>query len=176
MSRVERLFLNEILVSCRAMQYAANSDGVGMGKAAKTLRGDSMNARASGQSHADFAANFHALTGNSPFPWQTRLYEFFKKGIVPPACDISAGLGKTMVMVIWLIARTANCSLPPYTPARPARRYRGRCAKTTRRAEFPGQAGGYRRPCPSAYRKCARAWKAPWASPARPAVCWPDTC
>jgi CRISPR-associated endonuclease/helicase Cas3 len=47
---------------------------------------------------------FRALTGNSPFPWQRQLYERFLAGEIPNWCDIPTGLGKTMVMAIWLIA------------------------------------------------------------------------
>ncbi len=53
-----------------------------------------------------FANLFRALTGNAPLSWQTRLYkEHFVRGDLPPVIDIPTGLGKTMVMAIWLIAR-----------------------------------------------------------------------
>ena len=66
---------------------------------------------------AGFPAAFFALTGHSPFRWQARLFERFAAGEVPDACDIPTGLGKTLVMAIWLIAladqaRTGAVSLP----------------------------------------------------------------
>ena len=51
-----------------------------------------------------FAEFFQAATGNPPFPWQSRLYEEFKEGAFPSAACIPTGLGKTSVVVIWLIA------------------------------------------------------------------------
>ena len=59
-----------------------------------------------------FDSNFRGLTGESPFPWQRVLYEKFLDGDVPGACDIPTGLGKTSVMVIWLLARANSVSLP----------------------------------------------------------------
>ena len=52
----------------------------------------------------DFKAAFKALTGNDPFPWQERLFERFLAGPFPAGCDIPTGLGKTAVVVVWLIA------------------------------------------------------------------------
>lgn len=49
---------------------------------------------------------FTALTGNSPFNWQKRLYALLEAGEVPAACDIPTGLGKTSVIALWLIALT----------------------------------------------------------------------
>ncbi len=51
-----------------------------------------------------FAEQFSALTGFLPFPWQSRLYERMVKGDWPDSCDIPTGLGKTNVIVCWLIA------------------------------------------------------------------------
>src|SRR5579885_2904603 len=52
-----------------------------------------------------FEQGFAALTGHAPFAWQQRLYaEHFARGHVPPALDIPTGLGKTAVIVVWLIA------------------------------------------------------------------------
>ena len=51
-----------------------------------------------------FPTLFHALTGDSPFPWQQRLYDCLLKGEIPSACDIPTGLGKTAIIPIWLIA------------------------------------------------------------------------
>ncbi len=63
----------------------------------------------------DFAARFSQLTGNEPLSWQTRLYdEHFAKGaaFVPSVIDVPTGLGKTMVMAIWLIARANKLDVP----------------------------------------------------------------
>jgi len=55
---------------------------------------------------AEFATLFEELTGNRPLSWQTRLYdEWLSQGRVPQVIDLPTGLGKTMVMAIWLIAR-----------------------------------------------------------------------
>jgi CRISPR-associated endonuclease/helicase Cas3 len=64
---------------------------------------------------SDFAASFSRLTGNAPLSWQARLYdEHFAKGasFVPSVIDMPTGLGKTMVMVIWLIARANRLDVP----------------------------------------------------------------
>lgn len=62
----------------------------------------------------EFARQFAFLTGHSPLQWQTRLFRRFldADGGIPPALDLPTGLGKTMVMAIWLIARTVNRRLP----------------------------------------------------------------
>jgi CRISPR-associated endonuclease/helicase Cas3 len=53
-----------------------------------------------------FAGRFEELTGNRPLSWQTRLYdEYFFNAIFPPVIDVPTGLGKTMVIAIWLITR-----------------------------------------------------------------------
>jgi CRISPR-associated endonuclease/helicase Cas3 len=54
----------------------------------------------------DFEKCFEHLTGNAPFDWQLRLFQRFINGDFPNACDIPTGLGKTSVMVIWLLALT----------------------------------------------------------------------
>jgi CRISPR-associated endonuclease/helicase Cas3 len=54
---------------------------------------------------AFFAEGFAALTGHEPFGWQSRLFrDHFARGEVPAALDIPTGLGKTSVIVVWLIA------------------------------------------------------------------------
>jgi CRISPR-associated endonuclease/helicase Cas3 len=54
-----------------------------------------------------FSRAFQALTGIVPLSWQVRLYEErFVNGNLPSVIDIPTGLGKTMVMAIWLIARS----------------------------------------------------------------------
>src|SRR5438067_1993724 len=60
-----------------------------------------------------FEQRFESLTGNGPLSWQTRLFhEYFAKGDIPPVIDLPTGLGKTMVMAIWLISRSMNADLP----------------------------------------------------------------
>jgi CRISPR-associated endonuclease/helicase Cas3 len=52
-----------------------------------------------------FHEAFRALTGHEPFAWQGRLYaQHLARGHVPAALDIPTGLGKTSVIVVWLIA------------------------------------------------------------------------
>lgn len=42
----------------------------------------------------DFNSAFAALTGNTPFKWQERLFnDYFGKGAIPAAVDIPTGLG-----------------------------------------------------------------------------------
>ena len=60
----------------------------------------------------DFDPAFKALTGHAPFPWQRELFARLSAGDPPPAIDIPTGLGKTAVMVIWLLARARRASLP----------------------------------------------------------------
>ena len=54
----------------------------------------------------DFRAAFQALTDNAPFPWQEAMYELMVKGSFRElaSCNLPTGLGKTSVIVIWLIA------------------------------------------------------------------------
>ena len=60
-----------------------------------------------------FNERFKALTGNRPFCWQRHLfYDYFAKGHIPDALDIPTGLGKTSVMVLWYMARTAGAKVP----------------------------------------------------------------
>lgn len=54
---------------------------------------------------ATFRSAFESLYGNSPFPWQERLFKCFCRGDFPSALDLPTGLGKTSVMAIWLLAR-----------------------------------------------------------------------
>ncbi|HET9902260.1 MAG TPA: type I-U CRISPR-associated helicase/endonuclease Cas3, partial [Xanthobacteraceae bacterium] len=52
-----------------------------------------------------FEESFRALTGHPPFGWQRRLYsDYFARGEVPATIDIPTGLGKTAVIIIWLVA------------------------------------------------------------------------
>lgn len=58
----------------------------------------------------DFDSCFGALTGNSPFPWQRRLYDEFTQMRFPTTCNIPTGLGKTSVIAIWLLALARHSS------------------------------------------------------------------
>ncbi len=64
-----------------------------------------------------FEEHFSALTGRRPpLSWQTRLYEsHFAQGELPRVIDLPTGMGKTMVMAIWLIARASH---PDKVPTR----------------------------------------------------------
>ena len=60
-----------------------------------------------------FITAFTDLTGNAPLSWQRRLYrDHFATGDLPSVIDLPTGLGKTMVMAIWLIARPVAPALP----------------------------------------------------------------
>lgn len=61
----------------------------------------------------DFEKAFKILTGNPSLSWQRRMYrDYFALGKLPTVCDLPTGLGKTMVMAIWLIARSNGCHVP----------------------------------------------------------------
>lgn len=61
-----------------------------------------------------FRARFAELTGHEPLSWQWRLFEeWTTTGTIPPVIDLPTGLGKTMVMAIWLIARTSHFDKVP---------------------------------------------------------------
>jgi CRISPR-associated endonuclease/helicase Cas3 len=62
-----------------------------------------------------FDAAFLALTGNHHLSWQKRLFaQHFEQGKLDSCAviDIPTGMGKTMVMAIWLIARAQKASVP----------------------------------------------------------------
>jgi len=63
----------------------------------------------------DFSKTFAALTGVSPFPWQTALYDRFINGVYPESASLPTGLGKTSIIAIWLCALAAK---PDTTPRR----------------------------------------------------------
>ena len=45
------------------------------------------------------------MTGNAPLGWQRRLFaEHFERADIPPALDLPTGMGKTSVILIWLLA------------------------------------------------------------------------
>ena len=47
-----------------------------------------------------------------PFPWQRRLLKLFSGGSLPAAIDVPTGLGKTMTMAVWLVARATGAAVP----------------------------------------------------------------
>ncbi len=51
-----------------------------------------------------FSENFSRLTGHPPMRWQRRLFDQFVDGAIPQALDLPTGLGKTSVIVVWLLA------------------------------------------------------------------------
>src|ERR1051326_7160914 len=59
-----------------------------------------------------FDDDFTLLTGNPAFPWQRALYERLVAGDFPSACDLPTGLGKTSVIVLWLLALARNPKVP----------------------------------------------------------------
>ncbi len=52
----------------------------------------------------NFEEMFKQITGNKPFPWQHSLYNDFLEKRFPTPGNIPTGLGKTSIMVIWLLA------------------------------------------------------------------------
>lgn len=60
----------------------------------------------------NFAEAFAALTGFKPLSWQLRLHDRLASGDPPATIALPTGLGKTMVMAIWLIARAAKFDVP----------------------------------------------------------------
>jgi CRISPR-associated endonuclease/helicase Cas3 len=50
------------------------------------------------------ARAFKALTDHPPLRWQIRLLQRMLEGKLPELCDLPTGLGKTLVIVVWLLA------------------------------------------------------------------------
>lgn len=59
-------------------------------------------------SEINFDTAFKTLTGNAPFPWQRELYRKFITGDIPSTAVLPTGLGKTNVIVVWLVALATN--------------------------------------------------------------------
>ena len=57
-------------------------------------------------------AHFRDVAGHDPWPWQRRLLERLVAGDVPPAIEIPTGCGKTASVLLALLARLGNASLP----------------------------------------------------------------
>lgn len=56
---------------------------------------------------------FAEVTGHEHyFAWQKRLYEMLCTGSVPEQLDLDTGLGKTVIMSLWLLARANGANLP----------------------------------------------------------------
>ena len=55
---------------------------------------------------------FRAIVGHDPWPWQRRLYAALVGGDVPDAVDLPTGLGKTITVLVLLLARLRNGELP----------------------------------------------------------------
>lgn len=61
----------------------------------------------------DFRRTFKELTDHEPLRWQERLFrDHFLENKLRSVIDLPTGLGKTMVMAIWLIARSVSSKLP----------------------------------------------------------------
>jgi CRISPR-associated endonuclease/helicase Cas3 len=60
----------------------------------------------------EFERCFKALTAHAPMKWQKRLFDQIRAGDVPSVIDLPTGLGKTMIIAIWLVARMENTKLP----------------------------------------------------------------
>ena len=56
--------------------------------------------------------HFRTLVGHDPYPWQRRLYARLVAGAVPSAVDVPTGCGKTACVLLALLARIENPSLP----------------------------------------------------------------
>lgn len=56
---------------------------------------------------------FREITGGAdPYPWQIRLFQALSRGSPPESLDIPTGLGKTAVVVLYLLALAAGAPLP----------------------------------------------------------------
>ena len=55
---------------------------------------------------------FRAIVGHDPWPWQRRLYAALVGGDVPDAVDLPTGLGKTITVLVLLLARAAQRRAP----------------------------------------------------------------
>lgn len=55
---------------------------------------------------------FQAIVGHEPYPWQRSFYAELLRGTTPEAVAIPAGLGKTLCVLLFLLARLRNRALP----------------------------------------------------------------
>ena len=65
-----------------------------------------------GEAQAGGVPYFREIVGYEPFPWQRRLYARLVAGDVPEGVDIPTGLGKTLCVLLVLLARVRNRALP----------------------------------------------------------------
>ncbi len=56
----------------------------------------------------EFYELFKKVKGFSPYPWQHRFYQSIIDGKIPTYLDIPTGLGKTSIMLIWIIAKAKS--------------------------------------------------------------------
>ncbi len=63
--------------------------------------------------NVNFASRFQSLTGYQPFPWQERLFRKFLVGEFPETCSLPTGIGKTSIIIIWLLALIERSDLVP---------------------------------------------------------------
>jgi CRISPR-associated endonuclease/helicase Cas3 len=55
--------------------------------------------------HSFFCGGFKALAGGTdPYPWQEDLFSRLLRNQIPSECYIPTGLGKTSVILIWMLA------------------------------------------------------------------------
>ena len=57
-------------------------------------------------------SRFDEIVGYPPFPWQRELHAAFVEGKIPDAVDVPTGLGKTLAVLLFLLARLNNPELP----------------------------------------------------------------
>ena len=55
---------------------------------------------------------FDDIVGHPPFPWQRELHAAFSKGEIPEAVSVPTGLGKSLSVLLFLLARLDNPELP----------------------------------------------------------------
>lgn len=55
---------------------------------------------------------FQEIVGHTPYRWQSRLFGELVKGKIPKSVDIPTGLGKTLCILLFLLARVQNPELP----------------------------------------------------------------
>ena len=58
------------------------------------------------------APHFRAIVGHDPYPWQRALYAALLGGEAPGVVRLPTGLGKTVCVLLLLLARVHNRSLP----------------------------------------------------------------
>jgi CRISPR-associated endonuclease/helicase Cas3 len=69
----------------------------------------------------NFEKCFEILTGYRPFAWQNNIYKRFLNDEIPSSCDIPTGLGKTSIIVIWLLSLASKLIENPQTNKIPRR-------------------------------------------------------